>query len=64
MKLRRRLGPVDLLVNNAAVAGPAGPAWEIDPTTWWRTLEVNLRGTFNCTCLALPDMVARGPDGS
>ena len=40
----RALGPITLLVNNAAVATPVGPAWEVDPDSWWRTVEVNLRG--------------------
>lgn len=58
-QLRSRLGPIELLVNNAGVAGPAGPAWDVDSDAWWRTLEVNVRGTFICTHLALPEMVAR-----
>src|SRR5262245_8635630 len=36
-------GPIDLLVNNAGVCGPVGPAWEVDADEWWRTIEVNLR---------------------
>src|SRR5262245_6119017 len=28
--LRRRLGSIDLLVNNAGVLGPVGPLWELD----------------------------------
>ncbi len=36
------LGPVNLLVNNAGVAGPIGLTWETDPDSWWRCLEVNL----------------------
>lgn len=29
-----RLGPVDVLVNNAAVGGDIGPLWEQDPESW------------------------------
>jgi NAD(P)-dependent dehydrogenase (short-subunit alcohol dehydrogenase family) len=58
-RLRRRLGPVDLLVNNAGVPGPAGPSWEVDPSSWWDTLGVNLGGTFAGVRSVLPDMVAR-----
>ncbi len=32
-ELEERLGPIDLLVNNAGIAGPIGPMWENDPTT-------------------------------
>ena len=59
-QLERQLGPVDLLVNNAGIGGPAGDAWEVDPESWWRTIEVNLGGVFRCARLVLPAMAARG----
>jgi NADP-dependent 3-hydroxy acid dehydrogenase YdfG len=55
-----RLGPVDLLVNNAGVNGPAGDAWQVDADQWWRAVEINLRGVFLCSRAVLPDMAARG----
>ncbi len=58
-ELRRQLGPVDLLVNNAGICGPVGDAWDVDPDAWWRTIDVNLRSVFLCSRLVLPDMVAR-----
>jgi NAD(P)-dependent dehydrogenase (short-subunit alcohol dehydrogenase family) len=59
-ELRRQLGPVDLLLNNAGVLGPIGPLWEVDANAWWHTMDVNLRGIVLCTQLVLPDMVAAG----
>jgi NAD(P)-dependent dehydrogenase (short-subunit alcohol dehydrogenase family) len=59
-QLRGELGPIDLLINNAGIVGPIGPAWEVDGAAWWRTLDVNLRGTFVTTGLVLPDMIDRG----
>jgi NAD(P)-dependent dehydrogenase (short-subunit alcohol dehydrogenase family) len=56
----RDLGPVDLLVGNAGVIGPLGSAWELDPDEWWRTIDINLRGTFLIASNVLPGMVARG----
>jgi 3-oxoacyl-[acyl-carrier protein] reductase len=58
-RTERELGPVDLLINNAAVATPVGPAWGVDPEAWWRTIEVNLRGPFLCSRALLPGMIAR-----
>ena len=55
-----RFGPIDILVNNAAVITPLGYDWEVDLDEWWRTLEINLRGPFLCTQLVLPGMMARG----
>jgi NAD(P)-dependent dehydrogenase (short-subunit alcohol dehydrogenase family) len=57
--VEHELGPIDLLVNNAGVASPAGMDWEVDPSAWWRTLEVNLRGPFLCTRAVLPGMIVR-----
>jgi NAD(P)-dependent dehydrogenase (short-subunit alcohol dehydrogenase family) len=59
-ELQARLGPVSLLVNNAAIAGPAGYAWDVPAGAWWQTIEVNLGGTFLCTRSVLPGMAARG----
>ena len=58
--LRRRLGPIDLLVNNAGVGGPVGDAWQVDADSWWRAVEINLRGVFLCSRAVLPAMTARG----
>jgi NAD(P)-dependent dehydrogenase (short-subunit alcohol dehydrogenase family) len=54
------IGPVDLLVNNAAQAGPIGPIAATDPDEWWQALEVNLRGPLYCARAILPGMLSRG----
>jgi NAD(P)-dependent dehydrogenase (short-subunit alcohol dehydrogenase family) len=54
------LGPVDLLVNNAAQPGPIGPLAATDPDQWWQTLEVNARGPLYCARAVLPGMLTRG----
>lgn len=59
-QLRERLGPPHVLVNNAGVGGPMGRAWEVDSATWWRAMEVNLRGTLICSRMVLPTMLERG----
>lgn len=54
------LGPVTVLVNDAAVFRAIGPIWSVDPEDWWRDVEVSLRGSFNCCRAVLPGMLARG----
>jgi NAD(P)-dependent dehydrogenase (short-subunit alcohol dehydrogenase family) len=54
-----RLGPIDVLVNNAGIGGPFGALWEVDPGDWWQAMEVNLRSVLTCTRLVLPSMIAR-----
>ena len=56
----QRCGPVDLLVSNAGAFAAGGRLWETDPDTWWRDVEVNLRGPALALHAALPGMVARG----
>jgi len=56
----RKLGPIDVLVNNAAVLTPLGLPWEVDPDEWWRTFEVNVRGPFLFSRAVVPGMLARG----
>ena len=58
-EVERALGPVHLLVNNAAVPGPLGPFSETDPAEWWKAMEINLRGPILCTRAVLPGMVER-----
>jgi NAD(P)-dependent dehydrogenase (short-subunit alcohol dehydrogenase family) len=58
--LRERLGPADVLINNAGIRGPTGPLWEVDAAQWWSTFEVNVGGTLALTRLALPSMIAAG----
>jgi NAD(P)-dependent dehydrogenase (short-subunit alcohol dehydrogenase family) len=54
----RALGPVDVLVNDAAVLA-RGLAEELSPETFRRVLDVNLTGAFLCARAVLPGMKAR-----
>jgi NAD(P)-dependent dehydrogenase (short-subunit alcohol dehydrogenase family) len=48
------LGGLDVLVNNAGIAGPTGRCEDLDPEAWERTLAINITGQFNCARLAIP----------
>ena len=61
--VRHRWGRVDLLVNNAGVSGPAGPADEIDLADWQRVVDTNLTGAFLCAQHAVRMMKAQTPRG-
>jgi NAD(P)-dependent dehydrogenase (short-subunit alcohol dehydrogenase family) len=58
--VERDAGPVDHLVNNAAVIAPLGPVWEVAADEWWQLMEINLFGTFLCCRAVLAGMVRRG----
>jgi NAD(P)-dependent dehydrogenase (short-subunit alcohol dehydrogenase family) len=53
------LGPVDVLVNAAAIYGPIGRTWEVDAADWLRAVEVNLLGTLHACQAVIPGMVER-----
>ncbi len=54
----QELGPVDLLVNNAAVFHLLAPG-EVDEQVWRQTLDVNLTGAYRMTWAVKDSMIAR-----
>ena len=48
------LGGLDVLVNNAGIAGPTGTIDEISPAGWERTIAVNLHGQYYFARRAVP----------
>lgn len=52
-------GAPDLLVNNAAVINRNAPLWEVDPSTFSRVIDVNLKGVHHVIRAFLPAMIAR-----
>jgi NAD(P)-dependent dehydrogenase (short-subunit alcohol dehydrogenase family) len=50
------LGGIDVLVNNAGIAGPTARLEDIEPDAWERVLAVNLTGTFHVTRLVIPHL--------
>ncbi|HEY7831923.1 MAG TPA: SDR family NAD(P)-dependent oxidoreductase [Ktedonobacterales bacterium] len=54
------LGPIAILVNNAAVAGPIARVADLDPAAWDHNLAINLNGPFYAVHATLSGMLARG----
>lgn len=54
------LGGLDVLVNNAGIAGPTLPIEEIAPADWRRTMAVNIDSMYLCARRAVPMLKAAG----
>jgi 2-dehydro-3-deoxy-L-rhamnonate dehydrogenase (NAD+) len=55
-----RTGRVDVLVNNAGIAGTSVPVVDYPIEEWRRVLSIDLDGVFYCTKAVLPHMLSRG----
>ncbi len=54
-----RFGHVDLLVNNAGIAGVSKKLWECTPAEWRAVMELDLFAVFLCCRALVPQMLAR-----
>ncbi|MCP9273266.1 SDR family NAD(P)-dependent oxidoreductase [Mycolicibacterium arenosum] len=58
-EVRRALGPVTIVVNNAGISAQV-PFQDLTDEQWDTMMAVNLKGTFIVTQVVLPDMIAAG----
>ncbi len=56
----REFGKIDVLVNNAGIAGVNKPTHEITEEQWDKVINVNVKGVFFCTKHAIPYMQNTG----
>ncbi len=59
---RQLFGGLDVLVNNAGIAGPTGGIDSITESEWMRTVDVNLNAQFRFAHLAVP-LLKDSPQG-
>jgi NAD(P)-dependent dehydrogenase (short-subunit alcohol dehydrogenase family) len=57
--IEKRLGPVQILINNAGIA-PAVSFLDMTDELWEKVLDLNLTGTYNCCKIFLPRMIQSG----
>jgi NAD(P)-dependent dehydrogenase (short-subunit alcohol dehydrogenase family) len=55
-----RLGGLDILLNNAGIAGPTAPVEDVELDHWRQTLDINITGQFLCAKRAVPHIKAAG----
>ncbi len=59
-EINERFGPVEILVNNAAVVWPLGPSITLDPDQWASAIDVNVAAVARLSFTLLPAMLEHG----
>lgn len=50
-------GRIDILINNAGIAGANAKTWDTDVEEWRKVMRVNLDGPFICSRAVVPGMI-------
>ena len=56
----RAMGGVDIMINNAGIAGPTMPSWDYPVREWQKVIDVDLNGVYYCCRYVLPLMRDQG----
>jgi len=59
-RVLRTAGSLEILVNNAGIAGKAAPIWEQSDSDWLRVMDLNINAPFYMCRAILPHMRAKG----
>ena len=51
------LGGIDILINNAGIAGPNAQLWEYPADAWREVIDVDLNAVFYCCRAIVPQMI-------
>ena len=50
-------GKIDILINNAGIAGPSHKTWDYPLKDWQQVMDIDLNGVFHCCKSVVPSMI-------
>ncbi|MDC6447962.1 SDR family NAD(P)-dependent oxidoreductase [Alphaproteobacteria bacterium] len=56
-KVLEQFGKIDILINNAGIAGPSFKTWEYPLNDWQNIINIDLTGVFYCSKAVVPHMI-------
>ena len=53
----KEYGKIDILINNAGIAGPSYKTWDYPLDDWQSVINIDLNGVFYCSKVVVPHMI-------